>query len=103
MKTSTGRPASIPRSSAVPAGAGPKVVDRLRKNYALDRARYFIPFATETNVALVMTARVWATTIRTLDALPFPEARECARQLRARAGEIHPAADEAQLCRRGER
>src|SRR5690606_22211726 len=42
------------------------VFKRLKKNYALDRARYFIPFATTTNIALVMTARMWAETIRHL-------------------------------------
>lgn len=73
-----------------PAGAGEKVVDRLRKNYALDRARYFIPFATETNVGLVMTARVWAQTIRQLDAQPFPEAVECAALLRAELQKLTP-------------
>jgi len=73
-----------------PPGANEKVVDRLRKNYALDRARYFIPFATETNVGLVMTARVWAQTIRQLDAQPFPEAVELAAQLRAELQKLTP-------------
>jgi thymidylate synthase ThyX len=73
-----------------PAGASDKVRERLRKNYALDRARYFIPFATETNVGLVMTARVWAQTIRQLDAQPFPEAVECAGKLRAELGKLTP-------------
>ncbi len=73
-----------------PAGANEKVLDRLRKNYALDRARYFIPFATETNVGLVMTARVWAQTIRQLDAQPFPEAVECAALLRAELQKLTP-------------
>ena len=36
-----------------------KVIARMRKNYALDRARYFIPLATKTSAAYVMTARVW--------------------------------------------
>lgn len=66
----------------VPEGAGPKVVDRLRKNYALDRARYLIPFATRSNAAYVMSARVWAETIRRLDALAWPEARHCAAMMR---------------------
>jgi thymidylate synthase ThyX len=66
----------------VPAGAPPKVADRLRKNYALDRARYFIPFATKTNAALVMTARAWADTIKQLDSLPLTEAHACAAGLR---------------------
>ena len=52
-----------PHVVRVPANASPKVAERLRKNYALDRSRYFIPFATKTNVALVMTARGWADTI----------------------------------------
>jgi thymidylate synthase ThyX len=73
-----------------PEGAGPKVIDRLRKNYALDRARYFIPFATETNVGLVMTARVWAQTIRQLDAQPFPEAVELAGKLRVELQKLTP-------------
>jgi thymidylate synthase ThyX len=66
----------------VPEEADEKVVTRLRKNYALDRARYFIPFATKTNAAYIMTARVWAETIRQLDSLPLPEARSCAEGLR---------------------
>jgi thymidylate synthase ThyX len=74
----------------LPAGADEKVANRLRKNFALDRARYFIPFATETNVALVMTARVWAQTIRQLEALEFPEAVECAGQLRAELQKLAP-------------
>jgi thymidylate synthase ThyX len=85
----------------VPDGANEKVVDRLRKNYALDRARYFIPFATKTNAALVMTARAWAETIKQLDALPLPEARTCAQGLRTELEKFaprltrHAAADEA--------
>jgi thymidylate synthase ThyX len=66
----------------VPEGAKPAVVTRLRKNYALDRARYFIPLATRTNVGLVQTSRMWAQTVKTLDSLPHPEAREAARLIR---------------------
>lgn len=66
----------------LPQGANPKIIDRLRKNYALDRARYLIPFATRTNVALVMSARVWGETIKQLDSLPLLEAKICADALR---------------------
>lgn len=66
-----------------PAGANGKVIDRLRKNYALDRARYFIPLATTTNAAYIMTARVWADTLRQLDSLPLAEAHTCAAGIRA--------------------
>jgi hypothetical protein len=71
-----------PEIISLPAGVDEKVVDRMRKNYALDRARYFIPFASKTNAAYVMTARVWADTLRRLDSLPLPEAKACAALVR---------------------
>ncbi|MDR0901848.1 MAG: FAD-dependent thymidylate synthase [Opitutaceae bacterium] len=66
----------------LPAGATPAVVTRLRKNHALDRARYFIPLATRTNLALVQSSRMWAQLVRQLDSLPQPEARAAAALLR---------------------
>ena len=74
----------------LPKDANEKVMVRLRKNYALDRARYFIPFATHTNVGLVMSARVWAETIKQLDALPLPEANRCATLLRGELEKMTP-------------
>jgi hypothetical protein len=71
-----------PHRIRYPEGAKPAVVARLRKNYALDRARYFIPFATRTNVGLVQTSRMWAQTVKQLDALPHPEARAAAGLIR---------------------
>jgi thymidylate synthase ThyX len=65
-----------------PAGASAAVVARLRKNYALDRARYLIPFATRTNVGLVQSSRMWAQTLKQLDSLAQPEAREAAGLIR---------------------
>lgn len=65
-----------------PAQAKPAVVARMRKNYALDRARYFVPFATRTNVGLVQTSRMWAQTVKHLDSLPHPEARAAAKLIR---------------------
>ena len=59
-----------PERVRLPADAKPAVVTRLRKNYALDRARYFIPLATRTNVGLVQTSRMWAQTVKHLDSLP---------------------------------
>jgi len=66
----------------LPNDLEPKVVDRLRKNYALDRSRYLIPFATKTNGAFIMTARNWADTICQLGSIPLVEAFECATKLR---------------------
>ncbi len=71
-----------PQRVRVPADAKPAVVARLRKNYALDRARYFIPFATRTNLGLVQSSRMWATTVKHLDSLPQPEARAAAALIR---------------------
>ena len=66
----------------VPPDAKPAVVTRLRKNYALDRARYFIPLATRTNLGLVQTSRMWAQTVKHLDSLPHPEAKAAAKLIR---------------------
>lgn len=66
----------------LPKDAKPAVVTRLRKNYALDRARYFIPFATRTNLGLVQSSRMWAQTVKHLDSLPHPEARVAAKLIR---------------------
>jgi thymidylate synthase ThyX len=66
----------------LPKDAKPAVIARIRKNYALDRARYFIPLATRTNVGLVQTSRMWALTVKHLDSLPNPEARAAAALIR---------------------
>lgn len=66
----------------LPKDAKPAVVTRLRKNYALDRARYFIPLATRTNLGLVQSSRMWATTVKHLDSLGMPEATRAAKLIR---------------------
>jgi len=71
-----------PERIRLPDGAKPAVIKRIRKNYALDRARYFIPFATKTNLALVMSARMWAEAVKHLASLPVEEAHKCADLLR---------------------
>ena len=71
-----------PQRVRCPVDAKPAVLTRLRKNYALDRARYFIPFAMRTNLGLVQTSRMWATTVKHLDSLPQPEARAAAKLIR---------------------
>jgi thymidylate synthase ThyX len=71
-----------PERIRFPADAKPAVIARIRKNYALDRARYFIPFATKTNVGLVQTSRMWALAVKQLDSLPNPEARAAAALVR---------------------
>jgi Thymidylate synthase complementing protein len=72
-----------PSRVRLPTDAKPAVVTRLRKNYALDRARYFIPFATRTNLGLVQSSRMWALTVKQLDSLAHPEARAAAQLIRS--------------------
>ncbi len=74
----------------LPPDAKPAVVTRLRKNYGLDRARYFIPLATRTSLGLVQTSRMWAATVKHLDSLPHPEARAAARLIRDELLKISP-------------
>jgi thymidylate synthase ThyX len=71
-----------PQRVRLPADATPAVVARLRKNYALDRARYFIPIAMRTNLGIVQSSRMWATTVKHLASLPQPEARAAAILIR---------------------
>jgi len=76
-----------------PANAKPIVIDRIRKNYALDRARYFLPFATTTNVALVQSARMWTETISALTVLGNlgqTEAKTLAEQLKTELSKYCP-------------
>lgn len=79
-----------PACVRAPANTPPKVLDRMRKNYALDRARYLLPFAYRSNVALVMTARCWAQLVRELDSMPLVEARELASGLRGELNKFAP-------------
>ena len=73
-----------------PENAKPLVIKRIRKNYALDRARYFMPFACKTSMALVMSSRMWTEAIKHLESLPQEEARECAGALRDELTKFSP-------------
>lgn len=50
-----------------------KQVARMRKNYAFDRARYFLPVAALTNVMIVQSAREWARLANILNSHSNPE------------------------------
>lgn len=79
-----------PSIMRIPENTPPKVADRIRKNYALDRARYFIPFATKTSASYVMTARVWAETIKQLASYDIPELKQAADMIREQVSKIAP-------------
>ena len=50
-----------------------KQVARMTRNYAFDRARYFLPVAAATNVMLLMSARSWVQLCQYLLSHPVPE------------------------------
>lgn len=79
-----------PEVMNIPNDVPEKVQNRIRKNYALDRARYFIPFATKTSASYVMTARVWAETIKQLASVPNPECQKAAELIRTEVAKIAP-------------
>ncbi len=41
-------------------------VDRICRNFAFDRARYYLPMSSKTNVMLLMSARGWVSLIKQL-------------------------------------
>ena len=52
-----------------------KVLDRLARNYAFDRSRYFLPITATTGLALVQSAREWMKLTNALCSHWLPEAR----------------------------
>ncbi|MGO8670379.1 MAG: FAD-dependent thymidylate synthase [Capsulimonadaceae bacterium] len=55
---------------------------RMRRNFAFDRARYYIPAATATNVMMIMSARGWAQLCQYLISHSLPEAQTLGARLR---------------------
>lgn len=58
-----------------PSDKAQKQVARMQRNYAFDRARYFLPVALRTNMMLVMSARAWTQLCQWLLSHPLLEAR----------------------------
>lgn len=58
-----------------PSESARKKVQRMKRNYAFDRARYFLPAAAATNVMLIMSARGWVNLCQYLLSQPLPEAQ----------------------------
>ena len=52
-----------------------KQVARMRRNFAFDRSRYFLPVAAATNLMLLMSARQWVYLCQNLFSHPLPEAQ----------------------------
>ena len=67
-----------------------KVIERFKRNFVFDRARYYIPVAAKTNLMMRMTARDWVTLTRHLGSHYIPEARSLAAQLKAQLQHVVP-------------
>ncbi len=59
-----------------------KQVARMKRNYAFDRARYFLPVAAKTNMMLIMSARGWVQLCQYLFSHWLPEAQHVAAAIR---------------------
>jgi len=62
---------------------GQKTSARMKRNYRFDRARYYLPVATATNMMLIMSSRGWAQLCQHLSSHPLPEAQALAENIRS--------------------
>ncbi len=82
---------AIPQSLLIdPRDTAQKKVMRMRRNYAFDRARYFLPAAAATNVMLVMSARAWVNLCQHLLSHPLPEPRRLGELIRGELSLVAP-------------
>ena len=73
-----------------PSDKAKRTVARMRRNYAFDRARYFLPVAARTNVMMVQSARAWVTLVQHLLSHPLPEARTLGEGIRGELALVAP-------------
>jgi thymidylate synthase ThyX len=79
-----------PELVRIPAGTPPKAAARIRRNYAFDRARYFLPVTAQTNMMLVMSARGWVGLIQQLLASGLIEGERVAAVMRDELALVTP-------------
>lgn len=76
----------LPDKLVKEAEAGDKkakqALERIRRNYAFDRARYLLPIAAKTNLIVRQSAREWARVISILLSHPVPEYQKLGEMLR---------------------
>jgi thymidylate synthase ThyX len=65
-----------------PSDLSQRKVARMRRNFAFDRARYFLPVAAATNVMLLMSARGWVSLCQFLMSHTLPEPRRLGEAIR---------------------
>ncbi len=65
-------------------------VERITRNFAFDRARYYLPMCSMTNVMLLMSARGWVNLIKQLASEKLTECQQLAEQLRIALERVAP-------------
>ncbi len=65
-------------------------VERITRNFAFDRARYYLPMSSMTNVMLLMSARGWVSLIKQLSSEQLTECRQLADRLREELMRVAP-------------
>lgn len=65
-------------------------VDRICRNFAFDRARYYLPMSAMTNVMLLMSARGWVSLIKQLASERLLECRQLAERLKDELARVAP-------------
>lgn len=81
---------SSPDLVRIPKDTPAKAAARIRRNYAFDRARYFLPVTAQTNMMLVMSARGWVGLIQQLLGSGLREAENVARAIRDELALVTP-------------
>ncbi len=69
---------------------GQKKLERMRKNFALDRARIFLPLTIKKNAMLVMSARMWVEIISILLSHPLPEFQNLGAKIKEQLAFVTP-------------
>lgn len=59
-----------------------KIFDRLKRNYAFDRARYFLPLKAKTGMGLIQSSREWVKLVRDLLSYPDLEFQKIGEEIR---------------------
>lgn len=67
-----------------------KVVARMKRNFAFDRARYFLPAALKTNVMMIQSARAWVALCQQLLSHPLPEPQRLGALIRDELALVAP-------------
>ena len=81
---------NFPERVRIPAGVSEKAADRMKRNFAFDRARYLLPVAMKTNAMLVQSARAWVGVCQHLLSHPLPEAVRCGEAIREELALVAP-------------